>query len=177
MSRGRRAARMAQAGRSLAELSAGAVVLMIAAGFVAYAASNTGQITTNGTHLLARFDNVGSLSAGSDVRVGGVKVGRVTGATIDPHSYQALVAFTVQSSLNLPSDSSATVATGGLLGGAFLNLSPGGSDTMLHDGQTMSITQSATNLEDLLGKFIFNVGSLADATEKSLQQKASKRDP
>jgi len=37
----------------------------------------------------------------------------------------------------------------------------------------MIITQSASNLEDLLGKFIFNVGNLADATQKTLQQKAA----
>ena len=58
-----------------------------------------------------------------------------------------------------------------LLGGAFVSLSPGGSDKMLGDGGVITITQSAANLEDLLGKFIFNVGSLADATQKSLDQK------
>lgn len=165
---------MAQHGRSVAELSAGAAILLVAVGFVGYAASNTGQSITGGTRLIARFDNVGSLSTGSDVRVGGVKVGRVADTSIDPKTYQALVSFTIQSNLALPTDSSATISTGGLLGGAFLSLSPGGADTTLHDGQTVTITQSATNLEDLLGKFIFNVGSLADATEKSLQRKPPK---
>ncbi len=162
---------MAQAKRSLAELLAGAAILLIAGGFVAYAASNTGQSAAGGIRLLARFDNVGSLATGSDVRVGGVKVGRVAATSIDAKTYQALVTFTVQSNLQLPTDSSATISTGGLLGGAFLSLNPGGADAILHDGQTITITQSATNLEDLLGKFIFNVGSLADATQKSLQQK------
>ena len=165
---------MAQQRRSLAELLAGAAVLLVATGFVAYAASNTGQSALGGIRLVARFDNVGSLSSGSDVRVGGVKVGRVASTAIDPKTYQALVAFTIQSDLSLPTDSSATVSTGGLLGGAFLSISPGGAETTLHDGQTVTITQSATNLEDLLGKFIFNVGSLAEATEKSLQQKSPK---
>ncbi len=36
------------------------------------------------------------------------------------------------------------------------------------DGGTITVTQSAVNLEDLLGKFIFNVGSLADAAQKQM---------
>jgi phospholipid/cholesterol/gamma-HCH transport system substrate-binding protein len=78
--------------------------------------------------------------------------------------------FTVRSDLKLPTDTSAVISTGGLLGGQFVTLSPGGSANDLQDGGTLTVTQSATNLEDLLGKFIFNVGSLADATQKSLRE-------
>ena len=104
----------------------------------------------------------------------GVKVGSVVSTTIDPKSYQAVVSFTVQPDIKISDDSSAAISTGGLLGGAFMSLSPGGSDKMLGDGGVVTITQSATNLEDLLGKFIFNVGSLADATQKSLDQNKPK---
>ena len=38
----------------------------------------------------------------------------------------------------------------------------------------ITITQSAVNLEDLLGKFIFNVGNLADASQKQLQRDQAK---
>ena len=74
--------------------------------------------------------------------------------------------------LKIPSDSSAVISSGGLLGGAFLTISPGGSETNLNDGGVITVTQSAVNLEDLLGKFIFNVGSLADATQKSLDRQS-----
>ncbi len=157
--------------RSVAEIAAGAAILLITAGFVVYAASNTGRASTGGTTLEAKFENVGSLGSGADVRIAGVKVGSVTGTRIDAKTFQAIVSFSVQPDLALPSDSSATISTGGLLGGAFLTISPGGGDTVLRSGQSVTITQSASNLEDLLGKFIFNVGSLADATQKSLQQK------
>ena len=72
--------------------------------------------------------------------------------------------------LQVPSDSSAVISSGGLLGGSFLSVTPGGSETNLKDGGVITVTQSAVNLEDLLGKFIFNVGSLADATQKSLDR-------
>lgn len=161
---------MAGSKRSVAELAAGAAVLVVTAGFMAYAASNTGRGVGSGTQLTAKFNNVGSIASGADVRLAGVKVGSVVGTSIDPKSYQAVVRFTVQPDVKLSDDSSATISTGGLLGGAFMSLSPGGSDTMLGDGGVVTITQSASNLEDLLGKFIFNVGSLSDATQKMLDQ-------
>ncbi len=161
---------MAGSKRSLAELAAGAAVLIVTAGFMAYAASNTGRGIGSGYQLSAKFDNVGSIASGADVRMAGVKVGSVVATSIDPKSYQAVVRFTVQPDVKLPDDSSAMVSTGGLLGGSFVSLSPGGSDKNLDDGGVVTITQSAANLEDLLGKFIFNVGSLADATQKMLDQ-------
>ncbi len=156
--------------RSAAELLAGGVVIVIAVAFLVYAVASTGRVSVGGTVLTARFDNVGSIGAGTDVRIAGVKVGSVSSITIDPKTYQAVLALTVRSDIALPKDSSAVVASGGLLGGGFVNITPGGSETMLKSGQAITITQSAVNLEDLLGKFIFNVGSLADATQKSLQQ-------
>lgn len=161
---------MAGSKRSVAELAAGAAVLIVTAGFMAYAAANTGRGSGGGTTLSARFQNVGAIASGADVRISGVKVGNVLGTTVDPQTFQALVRFTVQSGIKLPEDSSATISTGGLLGGVFLSLTPGGAERILGEGGVVTITQSATNLEDLLGKFIFNVGSLADATQKTLDQ-------
>lgn len=161
---------MAGSKRSLAELAAGAAVLVVTAGFMAYAAANTGRGIGSGIQLSARFDNVGAIGSGADVRLSGVKVGSVVSTSIDPKSYRAVVKFTVQPDVKLSDDSSAAISTGGLLGGVFMSLSPGGSDKMLGDGGEVTITQSASNLEDLLGKFIFNVGSLADATQKTLDQ-------
>ncbi len=158
--------------RSVAEVLTGVAVLAVTGGFLAYALSNTGHGSSNGMTLSARFENVGALAAGADVRLSGVPVGRVLGASIDPQTFQAIVRFTVLPSLKLPTDSSATISTGGLLGSPFLTLTPGGAETDLKEGGSLTITQSATNLEDLLGKFIFNVGSLADATQKSLREKA-----
>ena len=161
---------MAASRRSAAELLAGGVVILIALGFLVYAVANTGRVQVGGMTLTADFDNVGGLAPGADVRIAGVKVGSVTAMGIDPKTYQAKLTFTVQPDIALPTDSSASIASGGLLGGGFVSLSPGGADTNLKTGQAVTITQSAVNLEDLLGKFIFNVGSLSDATQKMLQR-------
>ncbi|WP_158743213.1 outer membrane lipid asymmetry maintenance protein MlaD [Acidisphaera sp. L21] len=154
--------------RSAAEIAAGAVVLLVAVGFLSYAVANTGRTGLGGYSLHAAFDNVGGISSGADVRIAGLKVGSVTNLQIDPKSYQAVATFTVQSDIKLSSDSSATIATGGLLGGNFISLATGGDEKMLADGGTITVTQSAVNLEDLLGKFIFNVGNLAEAAQKQM---------
>jgi phospholipid/cholesterol/gamma-HCH transport system substrate-binding protein len=50
-----------------------------------------------------------------------------------------------------------------LLGGKYVSLSPGGDETELKPGQSITITQSSVSLEELLGKFIFSVTSLNSA--------------
>ena len=156
--------------RSVTEIAAGAAVLAVAVLFLSYALSNSGKTGLGGYTLRASFDNVGGISAGADVRVAGLKVGSVTGLSIDPKSYQAVATFTVQSDIKLPDDSSAVIASGSLLGSSFISLSPGGDEKILGNGGVITVTQSAVNLEDLLGKFIFNVGSLADAAQKQMDK-------
>ena len=162
---------MAAARRGMGEVATGAVVLLVAAAFLVYALVNTGHSVDGGMRLTAQFDNVGGVGAGAEVRLAGVKVGSVTSVRIDPRTFQAVLDFTVRSDLKLPGDTSAVISTGGLLGNQFVTLSPGGEMKNLADGGAITVTQSATNLEDLLGKFIFNVGALANATQQSLQKK------
>ncbi len=154
--------------RSIADVAAGAVVLAVAGGFLAFAGAHTGRGAASGYTLSADFTRIDGLAAGSDVRLAGVNVGKVTDASIDPKSYLAHVALTVRPDLELPDDSSAEVISDGLLGGKFLSLVPGGSEKMLKPGGRITITQSAVSLEDLLGKFIFNVGDLTAAVQKTL---------
>ena len=84
---------------------------------------------------------------------------------MDPQTYQAEVDFTVQNAVKLPVDTSAEVTSDGLLGGKYLSLVPGGDEKTLAAGGTVTITQSAISLEQLLGKFIFSVSNLAQRAE------------
>jgi phospholipid/cholesterol/gamma-HCH transport system substrate-binding protein len=155
--------------RSIAEVLTGAIVLLVAAGFLAYAVAHSGRSAAGGYTLYARFDHVDGLPVGADVRLAGVKVGSVTSETIDPKTYLAMVAFTVRPDLQLPKDTSASITAEGLLGSDYLALSPGGDETMLQPGQTITITQSSVNLEELLGKFIFSASHLASAAKGGAQ--------
>lgn len=159
--------------RNVTELLAGAVVLLAAAGFLGYAVAHTGRGHISGYSLNAKFQRIDGLAPGADVRLAGVKVGSVEATSIDPSTYQAVVRFSVEPQIRLPRDSSAEITSDGLLGSKFLSLSPGGDEKMLADGATVTITQSAVSLEQLLGKFIFNVGDLTSAVQKQLKEQGA----
>jgi phospholipid/cholesterol/gamma-HCH transport system substrate-binding protein len=146
-------------GRSLAEVATGAVVLLVAAIFLAYAVLHSGRSASlsEGLVLRAKFDRIDGISNGADVRIAGVKVGSVTDTRIDPQSFSAELTLRVDRSLKLPSDTSAEVTSEGLLGGKYVSLVPGGSEQILGDNGRITETQGSVSLESLLGRFIFSV--------------------
>lgn len=147
---------------SAIEIATGAAVLLVAGGFLVFAVANTGRkLGEAGYKLHATFDHVDGLSPGADVRIAGVKIGKVGSIALDPKSYQANVSFSVENDVQLTTDSSATISTDGLLGGKYLALATGGEEKMLKSGDTITITQGSVNLEALIGKYIF--GSTKDS--------------
>lgn len=148
------------ASRGIAEVATGAAVLLVAAGFLGFAVAHSGRSASGGYELTAKFDHIDGLTLGADVRIAGVKVGAVSDQRIDPASYLAVVGMRIREDIALPKDTSAEIASESLLGGKYLNLTPGGDNAMLKPGQAITITQSSVSLEQLLGKFIFSVTSL-----------------
>ena len=142
--------------RNLLETLLGAVVLIVAIGFLAFAYNSSQVKESGGYELLARFDKIDGLERGSDVRISGIKVGTVLDQTLDPETYRAEVRFSVRDDVRLPADTSAAVVSNGLLGGKYLALVPGGDIEMLEPGGEVTLTQSAVNLEDLIGHMIFS---------------------
>jgi phospholipid/cholesterol/gamma-HCH transport system substrate-binding protein len=144
------------ASRNAAEIVTGAAVLLLAAGFLAYAVAHTGRGGGSGLTLTAKFDDISGLGVGSDVRIGGVKIGSVAGTGLDPKTYQAVVTLDVGRSVTIPDDSSAVVTSDGLLGGKYIAIQPGGDEKTLGQGGVIAATQGSVSIESLLGKFIFS---------------------
>ena len=144
--------------RNAIEPILGALVLVAAVAFLVFAYNKAGQRSFSGYPLTARFSSIDGLETGGDVRIGGVKVGQVTNITIDPESYLAMVKFSVDPQIKVPADSVASIATEGLLGGKYVGLEPGISDTMLKPGALITHTEASVSLEALLGKFMFSSG-------------------
>jgi phospholipid/cholesterol/gamma-HCH transport system substrate-binding protein len=166
--------------RSLAEVLTGAVILLIAIGFLGYAVVNSGRSLagTGGIVLTARFDRIDGLAQGADVRIGGVKVGSVIEQRIDPTSFLAVLRLQVSDTLKLPADTSAEITSESLLGGKYVALVPGGDDRVLGNGDAITITQSAVSLESLLGRFIFSVTELTSKQgEEAPQSEAAPAAP
>lgn len=110
----------------------------------------------------AGFTNVGTLSAGAPVKMAGVVIGSVQSVHADPVKLNAEVVLSIDKRYDaIPDDSSAAVFTSGLIGSQYVAIQPGGSPDPLKDGDEMILTQSAMQLEDLIGKFLVN-GSPSD---------------
>lgn len=144
--------------RRIPELLAGFAVIIVAALFLLYALRGTGEISSGGYVLRAQFGSVGGLTVGSDVKIGGVVIGHVASEALNPVTYAAEITMTLDKRIKIPTDSSAAVSSDGLLGGPYVSVSPGGAETMMKSGDSFQVTQSAINIEDLIGKFIFSMG-------------------
>ena len=142
--------------RNTIEAVLGAFVLAIAAIFLWFAYTVADIRSSTGYELNARFDKIGGLKIGSDVRVSGIKVGTISDLNLDEKSYMANVKITLNNTIKLPTDTVAEVASEGLLGGQFLSLVPGGDDQVIAPGGQIKYTQSPVDLVQLLGRFIFS---------------------
>jgi phospholipid/cholesterol/gamma-HCH transport system substrate-binding protein len=123
---------------------------------VAYLSFQVGGLSYKGPGGLvvrARFDEIGGLSARAPVVISGVKVGQVISIELDD-DLRAEVAFEIDQTLELPVDTSASIRTSGLLGDQYIALEPGGEIDMLGPGDVIDFTESALNLEKLIGTLV-----------------------
>ncbi|MDE3061038.1 MAG: outer membrane lipid asymmetry maintenance protein MlaD, partial [Pseudomonadota bacterium] len=140
--------------------------------FLVFAYEGSQMRVEEGYSISAQFDNVSGISLGSDVRIGGIKVGVVSNLALDSKTYEAVVTMQVQHSTQLPRDSSAAIVSSGLLGEKYIQITPGSDDKMLAGGGKIEFTQSAINLEEMIGKFMFSGGGV-DKDNKAAQQQKS----
>ncbi|KGJ05760.1 outer membrane lipid asymmetry maintenance protein MlaD (plasmid) [Paracoccus versutus] len=139
-----------------AELWVGAAVLAVAAGFLAWstAGGRLGAQLAGGYELRAAFPNVDGIEVGTDVRVAGVRVGRVSAVDLNPQTYFAEARLRLPDGIRLPSDSAALIQSDGLLGGAYIELQPGGAPDNLAPGDEIEDVQGAVSLISLMMKFV-----------------------
>ncbi len=136
----------------------GAAVLTVAIVFAVFAYTRSGVETVSGYELLAKFDRIDGIEPGTDVRLSGIKIGSITSVAIDPETYLAVVRMNIDPAYKLPKDSSAEVASSGLLGDKFLALVPGGDEAMLAPGGEIKFTQPSISIENMLGQLIYSAG-------------------
>lgn len=138
------------------EILAGGIVLAAAAGFLFYMGQAAGlSAGTSGNYdLTASFRSAEGISVGTDVRLAGVKIGTVTGMSLNPETYRADVDIAVLDSVELSEDTSILISSEGLLGGNFVELIPGGSPFNLEAGGEIEDTQGSVSLISLLVKFV-----------------------
>ena len=126
-------------------------------GAIAYLSFSVGGLSyagPGGLKLYAAFDQTGGLKPRAPAVISGVKVGQVKSIGLDK-DYRALVELDLDASLKLPTDTSASIVTAGILGDRYISLQLGGDDKILQNGDRLNFTESALILESLIGKFIY----------------------
>ena len=134
----------------------GAVVLLVAALFLVFAYKTSQLRQVPGYHVTAAFERVDGIREGSDVRISGIKIGSVVSETLDPKSFLATLAVSIEPSVALPDDTVAEIVSSGLLGDKYLSLVPGGSDKDIAPGGRVKFTQSSVSIEHLIGQMMFS---------------------
>ncbi|MGD1878920.1 MAG: outer membrane lipid asymmetry maintenance protein MlaD [Kiloniellaceae bacterium] len=157
--------------RNMIETVMGAVVLMVAVGFVVFAfrSASLSSGASDGYKVMVDFDDASGLNTGTDVRMAGGKIGTVVAQRLNPTTYFAEVTLGISETVKLPSDSSARIIPDGLLGGNYVALEPGGADDYIANGGKVIYSQGSINVVDLLGRFIFSAADAAASSEKKAE--------
>ena len=137
------------------EFFIGLIVIFVAGWFLIGVLLKSDELSNLGetTEYLASFNDVSGISVGSDIKLAGVTIGRVKELKLDSFSYTAEMVLEISSKINLPSDSEIVITSESLLGGSYVSISPGGSDTFMQENEKFTYTQSSLSLNNLLQKF------------------------
>ncbi|MFF0493316.1 MCE family protein [Nocardia sp. NPDC004068] len=121
-------------------IAAALVVALV--GWVVYSAvANIGK-----THITAYFPSTTGLYAGDDVRILGVKVGRID--SIEPGKDRVTVTMTVDRGIDIPADARAVTISPSLVSARFVQLAPaytGGPK--MHDNGRIPVERTAVPVE------------------------------
>ena len=143
--------------RSGFETLLGAIVIVVAIGFLSFSAKIGNISSGEGYVIYADFSGIGGLQIGDDVQISGVRIGSVSTVDLREDTYLARVGMNIESDIFIPEDTAALISSEGLLGGRFMLLEPGASEDAVKKGGRIEFTQAPQNLEQLLGQFIFSM--------------------
>ena len=102
----------------------------------------------------ARFASTAGLKEGATVEIAGVSVGEVDKIELD--DYESAVRLLIDPEIKLQEDSIASIRTQGIIGDKYIKISPGGAEEFIEVGGEIIETESAIDIEELIGKYIFD---------------------
>ena len=103
------------------------------------------------TIYYAAYDQVGGVQSASPVLMQGVKIGTVTGITLDPrHSDKVILQLTVKRQYAIPEDSEAKIISNSLMGSKAIEITYGTSERCLEGGDTLRSSRDR-DLMDMAG--------------------------
>ena len=141
---------------SYVEILMGAVVLTTAIFFLILGMQSIDNNQKDGYELSLLFGSSAGLKNGDDVKISGINVGKITKLNLDTADYNARIHIKLNNDIKIPDDSQARITSSSLLGGNFLDIIPGSSETFFKPGDIIYDTKDAVSFTDLLGKVVFS---------------------
>ena len=114
-----------------------------------------GFLGNNTYTLYARFDKVTGLKSGNAVNMLGLEIGRVGSLTMDQENLKAVAELKINRDIKIYDDAIASIKTEGLIGDKFVSIDPGGGGNLLKSGDTITDTESPTDIMELVSKYAF----------------------
>jgi len=111
-------------GGNLFETALSALVVLVAIGFLVFIFQRTGTGHLGSYALRIRMADASGLVVGSDIRLGGTKIGSVTDLWLDKSDYSAVVEGQIRDDLALPIDSRGSISSS-TLSNPYLSIAPG----------------------------------------------------
>jgi phospholipid/cholesterol/gamma-HCH transport system substrate-binding protein len=131
------------------------VLGLLCVGYMTVKLGHISLLGDNAYSLFARFTSVTGLRAGSLVYISGIEVGRVEKLTMDQKNQKALVEIRIRNDIKIFDDAIASIKTEGLIGDMHLSIDPGGAGTLLKQNGTITETQPAVDISDIISKYAF----------------------
>lgn len=138
------------------ELAVGFFLLIgiLALGYISIKMGKLEVIGGKGYTVYAEFEKSGGIKAGSVVEIAGVQIGKVKSVMLN-NNYQARVEMLLNNGVKIQEDSIVSVKTKGLIGEKYIQITPGGSEKLIANGEKLRETESAVDLEELIAKYVF----------------------
>jgi phospholipid/cholesterol/gamma-HCH transport system substrate-binding protein len=168
--------------RNPVKVGAVSLLVLVALVLMAFKADSLPLIGGGDTYY-AMFSDSSGIKPNDEVRIAGVRVGKVTGVDLDQDKGQVKVAFKIDSGADFGTDTNAEIKVKTLLGAMFLALQPKGSG-QLEAGSTIPVSRTrsaydvveafsglAERAQDIdLPQLTESLNTLADATQNTPEE-------
>ena len=134
----------------------GGIVLITAICFLILGMKSINENQSKGYKISLIFGSSAGLKNGDHVKISGINVGKILNLELDLENYNAKVIVNLNGNINIPDDSSARITSSSLLGGNFIDIIPGSSETNLKYNDIIYDTKDSISFIDLLGKAVFS---------------------
>jgi phospholipid/cholesterol/gamma-HCH transport system substrate-binding protein len=116
---------------------------------------NVGFLGENTYTLTAKFSTVTGLRVGNPINMLGMEIGRVAKFEMDQEDQVAIVTLEVNKGIDIYDDAIASIKTEGLIGDKFISIDAGGGGDLLANGDSITETESPTDIMELVSKYAF----------------------